>query len=34
MKPATISIQFWPSKPRRVKRSMRNCTAAAPFWAE
>jgi hypothetical protein len=29
-----ISIQFWPSKPRKVKCSMRNCTAPAPNFGQ
>jgi len=28
--PAAISIQYWPSKPRNAKRSMRNCTVPVP----
>jgi hypothetical protein len=26
-----MSIQFWPSNPRKVKRSTRNCTAPNPL---
>jgi hypothetical protein len=29
--PTTMSIQFWPSKPRKVKCSTRNRTSPAPF---
>src|ERR1700730_2450684 len=29
--PTTIGIQFWPSKPRRVKCSVKTCTLPPPF---
>ena len=34
IKPTAISIQFWPSKPRKVKCSVRNCTATAPIFVQ
>jgi hypothetical protein len=32
--PAAISIQYWPSKPRKAKRLMRNCTVSVPTFGQ
>jgi hypothetical protein len=32
--PATISIQYWPSKPSNEKRLIRNCTVPVPNFGQ
>jgi hypothetical protein len=32
--PAAMSIQFWPSKPRKLKCLTKNCTASAPIFGQ
>jgi hypothetical protein len=32
--PTTISIQFWISKPRKVKCSIRKCTVPPPIFVQ
>jgi hypothetical protein len=34
IKPARISIQFWPSKPRKVNCPIRNCTVSVPVFGQ